>query len=260
MTELIPDVVYAAHGGLSLALDVLRPDPPPAAPMPLVVEIHPGAWMFGGKHAERNRFLVTRGFCTASIDYRLSTQARFPAQIEDARAAVQFLRSRAEEFGIDPARVGVWGESSGGHLAALLGASGDGNAPGSHGRAPGGLATVQAVAAVSAPADLALLGNEYVPPLLGGPAEEREELAAQASPLSYLPGTGPLPPFLIIHGDSDTQVPPDHADLLDSALREAGADVEYISLPEGHNLLGSASAETVRSHLARFFTRHLTPA
>jgi acetyl esterase/lipase len=186
MIKLIADVRYTADPAPPLALDILRPDPLPAAPMPLVMELHPGAWMFGGKHAERNRMLAERGFATASVDYRPSTTAPFPAQIDDVRAAVNFLRAHAAEYHLDPDRFGIWGESSGGHLAALLGTAGE--------------------------------HNEYVPPLLGGPLPGKRELAAAASPLPYITGAGRLPPFLIVHGSHDSQVPPEHSDLPRAAL------------------------------------------
>jgi acetyl esterase/lipase len=256
-TTLIPDVVYVTRGEQPLGLDILRPDPVPAEPMPLVVELHAGAWMYGGKHAERNRPLAEQGFCTASVDYRPSTEAPFPAQIEDVRAAVRFLRANAGRYHIDPDRVGVWGDSSGGHLAALLGTAGDRSQPAEQPDDAVLSAQVQAVGVVSAPTDLVLLNNQFVPPLLGGPIAEHKELAALASPLTFVATAKRLPPFLIIHGDEDQQVPIEHAELLRDALTAAGADVEYVPLHGGHNLFGSTSAGTVRSRLVDFFTRRL---
>jgi acetyl esterase/lipase len=256
-TTLIPDVVYVTRGEQPLGLDILRPDPVPAEPMPLVVELHAGAWMYGGKHAERNRPLGEPGFCTASVDYRPSTEVPFPAQIEDVRAAVRFLRANAGRYHIDPDRVGVWGDSSGGHLAALLGTAGDRSQPAEQPDDAVLSAQVQAVGVVSAPTDLVLLNNQFVPPLLGGPIAEHKELAALASPLTFVATAKRLPPFLIIHGDEDQQVPIEHAELLRDALTAAGADVEYVPLHGGHNLFGSTSAGTVRSRLVDFFTRRL---
>jgi acetyl esterase/lipase len=249
MIKLIADVRYTADPAPPLALDILRPDPLPAAPMPLVMELHPGAWMFGGKHAERNRMLAEQGFATASVDYRPSTTAPFPAQIDDVRAAVQFLRAHAAEYHLDPGRFGIWGESSGGHLAALLGTAGERRSPQHPATAP----LVRAVAAISAPADLALLNNEHVPRLLGGPLPGKRELAAEASPLPYITGARRLPPFLIVHGSHDSQVPREHSDLLRTALEAAGAKVEYVILNAGHNLLGSEYATQCQTLLVGFF-------
>jgi acetyl esterase/lipase len=256
MLELIADVRYTEDPAAPLALDILRPDPLPAAAVPLVMELHPGAWMFGGKRAERNTMLAEYGFATASIDYRPSTTAPFPAQIDDVRAAVHFLRRHAGDYHLDPGRFGIWGESSGGHLAALLGTAGERRTP----RQPPGEPLVQAVAAISAPADLVLLNNKYVPPLLGGQLPDRRELAAQASPLSYIPGAGRLPPFLIVHGTRDSQVPPRHAELMRASLEAAGACVEYVTLDAGHNLLGSEWAARCQALLVEFFGARLRSA
>jgi acetyl esterase/lipase len=250
MTRLIADVRYTGDPAPPLSLDILRPDPLPAAPMPLVMELHPGAWMFGGKHAERNKMLAEQGFATASVDYRPSTTAPFPAQIDDVRAAVHFLRAHAAEYHLDPDRFGIWGESSGGHLAALLGTAGERRSPCQPATAP----LVQAVAAISAPVDLAVLNHEYGPPLLGGPLPGKRKLAVQASPLPYITGARGLPPFLIVHGSGDRQVPPEHADLLRTALEAAGAKVEYVILNAGHNLLGSEYAAQCQALLVEFFT------
>ncbi len=122
---LMPDVPYGMAGGAPLLLDILRPESPPPAPMPAVVEIHGGGWAEGEKDALRNRFFAERGYFTVSINYRLSSEAIFPAQAHDAKAAVRWLRAHASEYGVDPDRVGVWGHSAGGHLAALLGTSAD---------------------------------------------------------------------------------------------------------------------------------------
>jgi acetyl esterase/lipase len=250
MIKLTADVRYTEDPAPPLSLDILRPDPLPAVPMPLVMELHPGAWMFGGKNPGRSEMLAEQGFATASIDYRPSTAAPFPAQIDDVRAAVHFLRAHAAEYHLDPDRFGIWGESSGGHLAALLGTAGERHSPQQPATAP----LVRAVAAISAPADLAMLNNEYVPPLLGGPLPGKQELAVQASPLPYISGARGLPPFLIVHGSHDRQVPPEHSDLLRAALEAAGAKVEYVILNAGHNLLGSEYATQCRALLVEFFT------
>jgi acetyl esterase/lipase len=259
MTTLIPDVPYCTVDGRDLHLDILRPDPVPATPMPAIVELHPGAWMYGGKLPERNRTFAEHGFFTVSVDYRHSGDATFPAQIEDVRAAVRWLRANAAAHHVDPLRIGVWGESSGGHLASLLGAAGDREAPDEGAAGKGPSAVVQAVITVSGPSDLVALDNQFVPPLLGGPIPERRELADRANPISYIaPGT-PLPPFLILHGRSDGQVPLEQATLLQRALESAGADVGTVLYDTAHNLLAGAHGDEARATMLEFFRRHLLP-
>lgn len=121
----INDVPFAAVDGITLRLNLRRPEPLPVAPMPIVVYIHGGAWMHNDRTVDRSQFLDGCGFLTASIDYRLSHQAIFPAQLQDAKAAIRWLRARAAEYHADGSRIGVWGHSSGAHLAALLGTTGD---------------------------------------------------------------------------------------------------------------------------------------
>jgi acetyl esterase/lipase len=256
-TRLIPDVCYATAGDLPLLLDIVRPDPEPDHLMPVLVEIHPGGWMYGEKYGPRNQFLAERGFFTVSINHRLSGQALFPAQIEDVRVAVRWLRAHAQEYHLDPKRIGIWGESSGGHLAALLGTAADRERPEAEPDPTLASAQVQAVATVSGPTDLLLLGNRYVEALLGGPPQTRAELARRANPLSYIDRDYPLPPFLLIHGTQDTQVPFTQAVLLHEALRKVSAEVTVHAVQAGHNLMGSSHQTTCQQLMLDFFTQSL---
>ncbi len=120
------DVEYARPKGLSQRLDVFVPDGP--GPWPLLVWVHGGGWQNGDKALQATGSQLrqaTRGYVVASINYRLSGVAPHPAQIHDCKAAIRWLRLHAAEYRIDPARVGAWGSSAGGHLVALLGTSGD---------------------------------------------------------------------------------------------------------------------------------------
>ena len=117
------DLEYARVGEKSLLLDLYLP-PEGESPWPVIVWIHGGAWRTGNRADPPALFLVERGYAVASISYRLSREAIFPAQIHDCKAAIRWLRARAGEYDLDPARIGVWGASAGGHLAALLGTSG----------------------------------------------------------------------------------------------------------------------------------------
>ena len=122
---VITAVPYAMANGKPLLLGIAHPDPLPAEPMPAVIEIHGGGWAEGERGVDTESILPNNGFFYASIDYRLSGDASFPAQIHDAKAAVRWLRAHANAYHVDPTRIGLWGGSAGAHLAALLGVSGN---------------------------------------------------------------------------------------------------------------------------------------
>lgn len=241
----INDVPFAAVDGITLRLNLRRPEPLPIAPMPIVLYIHGGAWMHNDRTVDRSPFLDGCDFLTASIDYRLSHQAIFPAQLHDAKAAIRWLRAHAAEYNADGSRIGVWGHSSGAHLAALLGTTGGlAGLEGNIGLV-GPSSRVQAVAGISTPTDFTRLGGWHDAPdspeaqLIGGPIPERLEAARQVSPVTYVHaglGLELLPPFLLIYGDQDEIVPPEQSHLLADKLCAAGGEARLIPMPgSGHN-------------------------
>ena len=250
---LTSDIVYKTVGGQPLHLDILRPAPAPEsttpqAPLPAIVEIHGGGWNSGEKDGNRNRVWAHHGFFTISINYRYSTEAPFPAQIEDCRDALRWLRDQAQIYNIDTARIGAWGHSAGGHLAALLGTAGD----------------VQAVVDICGPTDLTppksyvYEPDRYVEQLVGGPLNERLDLVRQANPITHIKAAAP--PFLIIHARDDALVPFHHSLWLHDALKEAGADVALLAFEDGgHGLEGhwGGSEGTIEREMLSFFQRHL---
>src|SRR5262245_53951430 len=123
--ELLRDVEYGKGGKRALRLHILRPKKAPKDTMPVLVWIHGGGWMAGSRDTGIGilALFVGRGYICASIEYRFSSEAVFPAQIHDCKCAIRFLRAKAKEYNLDPDRIGVWGSSAGGHLAALLGTS-----------------------------------------------------------------------------------------------------------------------------------------
>jgi acetyl esterase/lipase len=257
---LIPDVFYGVtDDGRPLLLDIMRPEPQPENRMPVVIQIHGGGWQTGSKDGEHNRFFAEQGFFTISIEYRLSGEATFPAQIEDVKMAVRWVHEHAEEYHLDAQRIGVWGHSSGGHLAALLGASGDRRTPEDKPVIERYSVQVQAVATLSGPADLLHMGewnpnpNSFESQLLGGPVLERVELARNASPVAFI--NGAMPPFLIIHGIQDDLVPFQQAVILNNALIAVNANVRFLLVEGGHGLREDWRID-VREVLA-FFQEHL---
>jgi len=245
----IIDVVYGEAGGAPLLLDIVRPNSIPGELMPAALWFHGGGWESGdkneGMHSYLNPFLARHGFFTASINYRLSGQAVFPAQIHDAKAAVRWLRANATHYHIDPERIGMWGHSSGGHLAALLGTSGDVPALEGTGAFVGRSSRVDAVIALSAPSDFLRSGKgqgyeerlHAQSRLVGGPLEERTDVVRLANPITHVRSGAPA--FLLVHGDQDEIVPFGQSELLYQALTMADIDATFIRVQGGdHSLEG----------------------
>lgn len=243
-----------------------------AAARPLVIWVHGGGWSRGdarqsGAFADWPGVLAglaARGYVVASVDYRLSGEARFPAQVQDVKAAIRFLRSKAGEYGIDPSRVYLWGGSAGGHLAALTTLTCGVAAfdpPASTGRLPHSQAMnakplpqsdcVQGAAIWYGVSDLAALGpnagSALVPKTMQAlfgcdPARcEAEERAA--SPITYIKRDEP--PLLLMHGTADTEVSSDQTREMAARVRQAGAPVEMVLVPgANHGFIAPTAAAT----------------
>jgi acetyl esterase/lipase len=223
-------------------------------PLPCVVLIHGGSWRFGGRDSLLlpAALLARLGFVTASIEYRLTHEAPFPAQIEDCKCAVRFLRANAAELGLDPERIGAFGTSAGGHLAALLGTAPDHPALEGNGGWPDVSSAVQAVVDWYGPTDVAALAGEAlqgsVIDLLGGPVRTHLAVAAFADPATHV--TPSCPPFLILHGSEDRSVPLSQSEYLHAALLGAGIDSELIVMEgKGHGFLGVRAVRKTVSFL-----------
>ena len=233
---LLSGIPYGIADGMPLLLDMVCPQAPPTALRPAVVWLCGGGWFSGARTEGLVHWccplLAAHGFVTVSIEYRLSYQAVFPAQIHDVKAAIRWLRANAAPYHIDPERIGIWGFSAGGHLAALAGLTGDRpDLEGSCGSA-GYSSRVQAVAVGSAPSDFRQPGafsprnQAVVSQLFGGTVAEREDMMRLASPISHV--SSAAPPFLIAHATWDETVPFAQAEHLAMALRATGIDVEFI--------------------------------
>jgi acetyl esterase/lipase len=267
--EAVRDLPYARAGGRPLLLDLYLPMSMPK-PWPVVVWIHGGAWRAGSKAQCGALPVLEKGIAVASIGYRLSQEAIFPAQIEDCKAAVRWLRANGAKHGLSTDRIGAWGSSAGGHLAAMLGTTGDtkGFDVGDH---PGYSSRVQAVCNYFGPSDLSLMQAQSGPEsrmrhdlpdspealLIGGLVADHPDKAAAASPITYV--TPDDPPFLIVHGDADPTVPVGQARILDAALRKAGVPSTLVLLEgAGH---GGREFQTpaLRVQINSFFEEHLRP-
>ncbi|HEU0122193.1 MAG TPA: alpha/beta hydrolase fold domain-containing protein [Bryobacteraceae bacterium] len=256
------DIVYARLGARELRLDLYLPEKAGGAPRPLIIWIHGGAWRAGSKENAPVAKLVAHGFAGASIGYRYTQEAPFPANVQDAKAAIRWLRANASTYHLDPNRIGLWGSSAGGYLASFLGTTGDDPEwEPAHGLA-GSSSRVQAVVDWFGPTRLSRMSHypsrmDHDSPdspenqLIGALVQQNLELADRANPARY--ASKDDPPFLIQHGDADSLVPLEQSEILKTALAAAGAKVELEVLPGaghgGSDFQTPANLERVR----RFF-------
>jgi len=234
---------------------------------PVIVAIHGGGWSSGKRQSFAHSAVnfVKEGYVFCTIDYRLDDEATYPAQVEDCKCAIRFLRAKAAKYHIDPARIGVWGGSAGGHLVAMLGTSGGVKRLEGDGGWENQSSAVQAVLDWFGPSDLraaAVAGYRpqsllAIQKLLGGSPSEKPELASDASPVVFVaPGD---PPFLIMHGDRDPTVPLAQSQELYDALKAAGVNVALKIVPDaGHGGPGFTSPENI-SLINNFFRNILHP-
>lgn len=239
------DIVYVEGGHERQKLDLYLPREETDAPRPVVLWIHGGGWRRGQRYPCPALFLTQKGYAVASIGYRLSDTATFPAQIHDCKVAIRFLRSRAKEYQLAPDRFGVWGSSAGGHLAALVGTSGNAHELEGQLAAVDGSSQVQAVCDYYGPTDLLQMAAQSGPnsridhdaadspesKLVGGPLQERPDVAHRANPITYVDRLDP--PFLIVHGDADPLVPDQQSRLLYDALQSVGVESHLTIVPGG---------------------------
>lgn len=262
LIEKIKDIKYREVNGMSLLLDIVKPSDS-YGPYPAIIYIHGGGWMSGDKSREDedswDTLFAASGFVCININYRLSHQDPFPAQIQDVKAAIRWVKANAKKYDINPEKIGIWGHSSGGHLASLAGtSSGVGTLEDDNGN-QGNTSEVNAVVSIAGPSDLLKMGGWHDLPnspeskFIGGPLTSNTETARKANPIIYI-GQNP-PPFLIIHGDTDGIVPISQGELLYKSLPNAsfltikGAD---------HNLVGgNLTFEDILITVKVFFERHL---
>ena len=265
--QIVRDIVYSNS---RQKLDLYLPAKV-SEPLPLIVWIHGGAWREGNKEALKRdwgdpRQLAGQDYVFASINYRLSHEASFPAQIHDCKAAIRWLRAHAGEYHIDPKRVGVWGSSAGGQLAALLGTSSDiSELEGGEGNSQYS-SSVLAVCDYFGPTDLLRMSemkgeiDKESPESLyiGGPLRKNVDKVKQANPITHIKRDNP--PFLIVHGDSDVLVPADQSKILYEALVKAKVTASLHIVPgAGHGFVGATrkQLDEIDRMTVDFFNKHL---
>ncbi|MAS93205.1 MAG: esterase [Verrucomicrobiales bacterium] len=263
--ETHSDVTYAQYGDREMQLDLFRPKSA-TGELPAIVCIHGGGWFKGDRSKMTNlaQALAARGYVTVTISYRLSGEAKFPAAIEDCKAAVRWLRANATEYGVDEDHIGVTGLSAGGHLAALTATSGGVEELEGDGGNADFSSTVQAGIAMGAQSDLeserihqlsSRKDDPFYRTFLGAPQSEIPETYALASPRHHLDDSDP--PLLFMSGENDD--PSTHADGAREDLEKLGIPTGYIPIPNApHSFLGlQKNFDLCIEECDKFFSKYL---
>ncbi|MFO0809270.1 MAG: alpha/beta hydrolase [Gemmataceae bacterium] len=261
-TKIARDIKYVPDAGERQTLDLYLPAKSDK-PVPLVIYIHGGGWEGGSKNGGTPFMYLDQGYAVASVNYRLSNLGTFPAQIQDCKEAVRWLRLHAKENNIDPERFGAFGPSAGGHLVSLLATTGDDTFSPLQEKTKSVSTKVSAVCNWFGPTDFLHWGDSQEPvggakgpvqKLLGGTVSERLDLAKRASPVTFVAKSAA--PLLIMHGDKDPLVPLQQSEVLYKALKNAGADVTFhVVKGAGHG--NGFLVPEVFTMMDEFFAKHL---
>jgi len=270
------DIPYVPDGDEAQKLDLYLPETPADRPLPLIVHIHGGGWRGGSKFPCPVVGMVPQGYVVASVEYRFSQKALFPAQIQDCQAAIRWLRANSGRYGIDPGHIGVIGASAGGHLSALVGTTGGTKAFAPLGGNEEQSDKVQAVCDIYGPTDFGTVMQQAADDrnvrtiftfnspsdpyslLIGASLEGNKDKTDAVSPVQYV--SKDSPPTLILHGTHDALVPFAQSEELAAALKEKGVAVWLQALPgSGHG--GPAFGKpSIIGLIQTFFDRHLKGA
>jgi acetyl esterase/lipase len=260
-----PNIEYTKVEDISLKLHLITPRDV-KGPLPLIVYVQGSAW--GPQNTFNNvpqlSELAKNGYVVATVQYRTSAQSLFPAQIQDVKTAIRFLKAHASDYKIDPNKVGVWGDSSGGHTASLVGTTNDiakFEGVGYNDQS----SKVQAVVDFYGPTDFLRMNdfpsdidhnaaNSPESRLIGGPIQENPEKAQEANPINYI--TSDDAPFLIMHGDQDRLMPYNQSVLLYNALKAADHEVTMYKVEgAGHGI--GFSQPNIYDTVTKFFDNQL---
>lgn len=263
------DVSYAGNKNSRQTLDIFQPANRQDKRLPVLVFIHGGGWRKGDKKSGQNLlrpFVESGEYVGVSVGYRLSNQTKWPAQLHDCKAAIRWIRGNAKQLNIDPDRIGVWGTSAGGHLALMVGLTGEPQA-GQEGKlGPHQDQNSRVACVVNWFGPTALLRMNDAPGaidhdaenspeslLIGSPIQQAKKRAQQASPLTFV--TNKAAPVLTMHGSQDALVPLDQAQQLDAALDKAKVESTLVVIQgAGH---GRFSHVKIPKLMASFLKRHL---
>lgn len=260
------DIVFARVGDTDLKLDLYHAV---GKPVGLIIWVHGGAWRAGSRENSALKGMTAYGWAVASVDYRLSTKARFPAQIHDIKAAIRFLRAHAVDYGYPADRFVIAGASAGGHLAALVGVTnGHPDLEGTLGEYLQVSSAVQAIVDQFGASNLTDILAQSTPHglsvrvpaldlLLGGQPDQVPALARLASPVFHVDAKDP--PLFLTHGDQDNQMPPAQSHELAAVYRQLNLPVEFIVQPgSGHGGPAFTTEASLRQ-IDSFLRTHLLP-
>ena len=270
-SRLVRDISYAKSAHALQKLDLILPSNPQVKPAPVLLFIHGGAWKRGDKNFSTKMlrgYVESKGLAAVSINYRLSGDAKWPAQLHDCKAAVRWIRANAKKYNFDPERIVVWGTSAGAHLASMLAVTqNDSKLDGDIGPHTSEPTHVLAAIDFFGPADLATMKEPQTPAgkpspidqLLGGDRSKLTAMAKSASPIHHV-SQGDAP-FLIMHGSKDPLVPQSESENLHQALKQAGVDSTLVIIPDAkHGFPNRVSRPVVEKFLDRVFARKRAPA
>jgi len=256
------NLVYGRGGDTDLLLDLALLKTGNGS-LPVVMFLHGRGWREGSRH-DMSHFIegmAGLGYVGVTIEYRLVPAARFPAQVEDCKAAVRWLRANAAKYRIDSDHIGVVGFSAGGHLASMLGVTRPSDGLEGTGGNAGQSSRVQAVVSFFGPTDFSTrdwthdLEREVIVPFLGGSIEEQPDTYRKASPYNYV--TRDAPPFLFFHGTDDDLVPVDQSTRLADKLKGAGVPVQVVILDGERHGFGDANNQKAMRQMLDFLAERL---
>ncbi len=253
LVQIIPDVVYGHKAGMALTFDVFRPTNADGA---AVLQMVSGGWRSAWRPPERavNGFrpLLSKGFTVLSIRHGSSPQFLVPEAVEDVRRAVRYIRLHADEYGIDPGRMGVWGGSAGGHLSLVLGTTSDEGKADERDEVERTSNRVAAVVAYYPPTDLSHFFNliDRFPAL-----DFERELSESVSPIFHVSPDDP--PTLLIHGDEDTLVPIGESEAINAEFQKHGVASKFITIEGAGHGFSRADGRRAMEALVAWFEEHL---
>lgn len=265
-SRVIRDIAYAEPGHAIQKLDLILPVNATSEPMPVLLFVHGGAWKHGDKQFSTKmlrEYVDSKGIAAVSINYRLSGDAKWPAQLHDCKATVRWIRANADRYGFDSDRIVAWGTSAGAHLVSMLAVTpNDSKIDGNVG--PNDSQSTHILAAIDffGPVNLATMKEPKTPPgkqspidqLLGGDRVQLATLAKSASPIHHVSRGDSA--FLIMHGTADPLVPQSESESLHQALKKAGVDSTLMIVPDAkHGFTDRVSRPIVEEFLDRMFHR-----
>jgi acetyl esterase/lipase len=237
------NVVYTCVKEKEMTLDIFFPRTTNSAPRPVAVNVHGGAWSRGAKWNGTGLIamseLLKRGYVFVSINYRLAPWSKFPAQIEDAKCAIRFLRAHAKEYNLDPNCFAALGGSAGGHIVGLLGTADASAGFDSYGGWTNESSRIEAVVDMFGPSDLVYGmahggGSMFLARTVFGAKSKEDDVFRRASPVTYV--TSNSPPFFLLHGEHDSLVPVSQSERMRDALQKVGVPVEFLIVKHaGHS-------------------------